>query len=356
MILSIFKTLKSKNHFRAKAITLNTNPNALLSSTISFVNLNNITIKPHSSKLTLLENNNYIDHDRHDKLIESLLKITTLETKYYKTDSGFDVFPKTFLIIETIAKAQVALKSLEVLDSNKIAFYEENKSGKIPELIDSLNSKIKALKEKIEITELENDRATYKKELSILRAKKLLAMHKKKHPFIVFLLMLDGIIDVEKWNLSDDERMILKSAFNFARVGYATKNQILNSAAIIIADILKNTFFTTNEIKQIIKDLFLYVFDDSPKNLSHIADKNFYLKNMVNGFPIFDSQDEKFHENYKSLSVYFKYILGREYGRKYGKLVLFPFIRVFIAYPLFWYQVMLHTKIFGIKRIFPKLF
>ncbi|MGE4398915.1 MAG: hypothetical protein AB7D29_05255 [Campylobacterales bacterium] len=351
--LFILKTLKPKNRFTVKIVTPNTNMHNLLKSTISFTASKQLIIKPFVDNSALGQDDDIeaVENEKNAQIMTVLLKIASQEKVYCRTDSGFDILPTTLLILDTVAKAQAALEALKNLDKNNIGFYEENKSGKISELTASINGKIIELKYNIKHSKDDTQKEAYKKELWFLKLKRFASSHKKEHPFINFLILIASLVDINKFgDTSKDEQEIVEELMKFLNVGYCTDGQLLRSVAICIEELLKNTHFTAKEIQEIVNSILQYAFDMDDKEIKFIGQRNYYLKNMVNGFPIFDSKDDKFHKNNRHLTMYMRHFLIQRHGSIWGKYFVFPMVGRIMHNLVVYYFILLQVKLIGVKK------
>jgi hypothetical protein len=249
--------------------------------------------------------------------------------------------------------AQEALEKLEQInkDNKSIAYYEQNKSASIDDLIELYKKKLAAQGEhKISTIAAKNE----------IQLKKHLAKLKKHDTlFMNFYLMFYTLYPLKESDLKKEDQEyveLLQDLFEFFSTGHATREQIQKSVAIQTYDIYKVFIAKKNlpnkttdtELQERIGKLIDLIFQTT-KHFQNFNknEQEAYIKNIVYNFPVFD-YDTKMTE--KQIRRFKFYMIGKNaFVPKYiPKFFRRWILNKIVKTPLSFYRKSLTTILFGL--------
>jgi hypothetical protein len=246
------------------------------------------------------------------KEIENIaLQLASYETQYIFGDNKGKILPRLYLTIYFIDQARKAIDKLEEVDKNnkKYSYYESNKNASVEDLITLYKNKLEANNE--------HKLSTIASKSEIL-LKLIITTLKKEDPILVNILsffFIEGYTGENKWysrkfKPSYDNRLLIDDLIDFFGVGHVTKNAIYKSTAIYIFELYRNTSIEKEKLKELIDLLFIYSFGiDKYTNFSNFDTENYYIKNIVYPFYIFDTNKKlKEEQTLKGFAFYKKFV------------------------------------------------
>ena len=294
--------------------------------------------KMDTARKDLLSNNlNSINIDMDKKHIK---KFTKLETHFYYNEKHY-IFPKIATLTNILLQSNNAIEILNLItkDNKKLAYYESNKNASLDDLIEHYKKKLNEKGENELITNSSKKEVTLKKLITELKIDNATIYNY----YLVYLNLFGEQLELNN-ELKDFEIMYLLS--NFFGIGHATKPQIIKSVALQIYELYKddssNLTTLTNDIGELIDACFE---TNTPyTNFTNFNKKKPYIKNIVDGFIVFDINDKKNEEQELLIKTFFENYSLNDI-KEIDKNELDDYLNLNLKNPIKWYLELYSQKL-----------
>lgn len=279
--------------------------------------INNLTKedeKKLNSSIAISEKNFKIEKDFIKKFNESLKPFIKKE-KYIVQDIKTNEYNylKLRYAFRIIEQAKEAIIKLEEVSKNnrKVSYYESGKNSNLDKLIEEYSK---------QLNEQEHKKLMLFMSKKEIRFKRVIAkLQKQKSLFFNFYLTLFTLNPMEELKIKKEDKEIfemMKSLYNFYRVGHATNDQIYKSVTIQLFYFYRNDF-EKEELKTYIGDLITSSFclNYNYQNFNNIREQPPYIKNLIYNFPLFECNTEQ--ENKQKKVIYSAFVLSNKIFPKY---------------------------------------